>query len=117
MYNIINADGHVRYADIIYKLEKECFPGEYWSCEAIAGELNKENTYFMIAYDDDKIVGYFCFSFLLGEAELERICVLPEYRRKGAGSEMLSFAIDYLKEHEDKIIMINEKQLKEVLGL
>ena len=25
--------------------------------------------------------------------------------------------IDYLKEHEDKIIMINEKQLKEVLGL
>lgn len=25
--------------------------------------------------------------------------------------------IDYLKEHEDKIIMINEKQLKEVLGI
>jgi hypothetical protein len=25
--------------------------------------------------------------------------------------------IDYLKEHEDKIIMINEKQLKDVLGL
>lgn len=25
--------------------------------------------------------------------------------------------IDYLKDHEDKIIMINEKQLKDVLGL
>lgn len=25
--------------------------------------------------------------------------------------------IDYLKTHEDKIIMINEKQMKEVLGL
>ena len=25
--------------------------------------------------------------------------------------------IDYLKEHEDKIVMINEKQLKDVLGL
>ena len=25
--------------------------------------------------------------------------------------------IDYLKEHDDKIIMINEKQLKDVLGL
>ena len=25
--------------------------------------------------------------------------------------------IDYLREHEDKIIMINEKQLKDVLGL
>ena len=64
MYNIIKADVNSEYTHIIFNLEKKCFPGEYWSYDAIAGELNKENTYFMITYDCNELVGYFCFSFL-----------------------------------------------------
>ena len=55
-------------------------------------------SYFFIAYDRNTPIGYFCFSYFLGEAELERICVIPDYQRKGVGSQMLSYAIDYLRE-------------------
>ena len=33
------------------------------------------------------------------------------------GEKEILKKIDYLKEHEDKIVMINAKQLKDVLGL
>lgn len=98
MYTVVEVNGKTDYADILHKLEIECFPHEYWSYEAIVGEIAKENTHFVVAYDRNTPIGYFCFSCLLGEAELERICVIPDYQRKGAGSQMLSYAIDYLRE-------------------
>lgn len=98
MYTVIEVDEKADYTDIIHKLEMECFTQEYWSYDAILSEITKENTYFFIAYDRNKPIGYFCLSFLLGEAELERICVIPYYQRSGAGSQMLSYAIDYLRE-------------------
>ena len=98
MYTVIEVSGKTDYADILHKIEMECFPQEYWSYDAILSEITKENTHFVIAYDCNKPIGYFCFSCLLGEAELERICVIPYYQRSGAGSQMLSYAIDYLRE-------------------
>ncbi len=50
-------------------------------------------------YDKDKIVGY--YSLLMQEnkeCELNNLCVLPAYRHKGIGEELLEHAFEFAKE-------------------
>ena len=53
----------------------------------------------MFAYiDDDKIVGYFSLIPQKdGNLELNNLAVLPNYRHKGYGAEMIRYAVDTAK--------------------
>ncbi len=49
-----------------------------------------ENGRKMFAYfDSDKIAGFYSLEFYDGDCELNNLCVLPEYRRKGVGGELI----------------------------
>ena len=64
---------------------------------------------FMFGYfdSDGKIIGY--YSLLMqdkGECELSNLCVLPEYRHKKIGQELLQYAYRQAKAHERNKINI-----------
>ena len=66
--------------------------------ERLDWHLNGEHRPMYAFFEDEKIVGY--YSILLqenSECELNNLCVLPEYRHKGIGEELLLHAFKVAK--------------------
>lgn len=99
MYNIINAINRETHVNDIFCIEKACFPGDFWSKEVIKQNIDSANSIQLICYDGNIPVAYADLSFVLDEAELNRICVIEDYRRTGVAS----FLLDSLKNETQKI--------------
>lgn len=64
-------------------------------------EFENESTHFVL-YDGSTPVGAGRFRDLNGYGKIERICVLPEYRGKGAGKQIMEFIHEYAKSQHFK---------------
>ena len=51
---------------------------------------------------ENNLIGYCAIDDLIFEAELLRICVHPQYRKKGIGEGLLLFAINHLKKSSNQ---------------
>ena len=51
--------------------------------------MTEEDSYFAVAITDGKIVGYINTTYVLDEMNLNRICVLPQYRKMGAAGSLM----------------------------
>ena len=62
----------------------------------------KENEFSktLIIMDDDKLVGYINYWILFDHAEINKICVDDEYRRKGYASLLMEKAFEAFKKAE-----------------
>lgn len=93
MYSILPLSEE--FAEPLSLLEQECF-ADPWSEAAIRSAFAYPNTLIFGLFSDDELVGYYFSSFILQEAELMNLCVLPAYRRQGLGTELLSHLKDIL---------------------
>ena len=67
-----------------------------------------KNSKDMFAYFiDDKPVGYYSLSFNDNECEINNLCVLPEYRHKNIGKQLLNHAIEFAKEKGNKWVNVS----------
>ncbi len=71
----------------IFKLEKECFVSDAWT-ESAVEEAVLGNKYLVCSLDDE-LVGYVCFSHILDEAEILKIAVKTDHRRRGVASILI----------------------------
>jgi len=73
----------------IYDIEQACFVEPYTreqlTYEFSENPLNK----ILVAYDEDKIVGFVDYMITFNSATISQIAVLPNYRKKGLGSKLL----------------------------
>lgn len=73
----------------IYDIEQTCFVEPYTReqlmYEFSENPLNK----ILVAYDEDKIVGFVDYMITFNSATISQIAVLPNYRKKGLGSKLL----------------------------
>lgn len=67
-----------------------------WSREALTAELAKATTRSWCFEDDDGLAAYALFQVVADEAELLRIAVDPEQRRRGLGRRLLDHALEEL---------------------
>lgn len=74
----------------VYAIECQCF-SQPWSVESLIGELtrNSDISYYVVAEDDGKIVGYAGIWIMFDEAHMTNIAVIPEYRRKGIARRII----------------------------
>ena len=74
----------VRMADLnaIAELEKAAFQ-DFWPAEMLACEIEHPRAILLLALRDGRPVGYAAFRHAAGEAELLRLAVRPEERRRG----------------------------------
>lgn len=72
----------------LFELESSCFP-DPWSRKSIRDTMKEEQSYFAVAVSDGKIIGYINTTYVLDEMNLNRICVLPQYRRVGAAGNLM----------------------------
>lgn len=72
----------------LFELESSCFP-DPWSRKSIRDTMKEERSFFAVAVSDGKIIGYINTTYVLDEMNLNRICVLPQYRRMGAAGKLM----------------------------
>lgn len=69
-------------------IEKSCFSIP-WTEKSIEDSVSNENTFFNIAYVGEEPAGYMSMQVVLGEGDIMRVAVLPQYRRHGIGRTLL----------------------------
>ena len=83
--------------DSIMKIESSGI-AHPWTRDSIEALINDENKIAMKAFlDDGSVLAYVGASYVLDEAEIGNICVLPGYRGMGVGKSLLNALIDELK--------------------
>ena len=77
-----------------------------WTRDSIEALINDDNKVALKASDDDKLIGYVGASYVLDEAEIGNICVLPGYRGQGVGRKLFDELTKYLKESGINVIFL-----------
>ena len=72
----------------IAALEKICF-SDPWSETSISSELNNPLSLWLVALDNDRVVGYVGSQTVLDGADMMNIAVDPAYRRQGVAAELI----------------------------
>lgn len=98
----------------IMELEKASFGNDSWSRPTMRAELMAPHTYYLVAFLDQKIVGYAGLSKVASSssADIQTIAVSDSHRRTGIGRELMQMLIEqaskllatevYLEVREDK---------------
>ncbi|NLW53142.1 MAG: ribosomal protein S18-alanine N-acetyltransferase [Tissierellia bacterium] len=103
--------------DRLVELEDICF-AKNWSSQTLKGDLKNLLSYYYVIEEDEKIIGYYNFLLIAGEASFNRICVLPEYRGTGAGEMMMKHFFDnHINEKIDSVILEVELENKPAIFL
>lgn len=79
-------------------IEKQCFGRDAWSIQSLIGEFNNDFSHLFAQEIDGKIVGYACVRIMYEEAQICNVAVVPEHRRKGIATELLSTLAAFAKE-------------------
>ena len=75
-------------------LEASCFR-ESWSEEVLRESFGKPWNLFYVAEEGGGLAGYGAACAIAGEGEIQRIAVLPEYRRLGVGRKMMEAMVNH----------------------
>lgn len=75
-------------------LEQLCF-AESWSYSLLEAGIHSPYDVYFVWEQEERIFGYCCLRLLAGEGEIQRIAVLPEYRRLGVGRKMMEAMVNY----------------------
>lgn len=78
-------------------LEKECF-ADPWSEKSVASELENELALWLVAVEDNTVMGYIGSQSVLGEADMMNLAVSPAYRRQRIGEKLVQALIAALKD-------------------
>ena len=70
----------------------------FWSYNVLKQELENKNTTYIVAKENDEIIGFAGLSTCLDEATLNNIVVKKSYRNRGIGGELLESLIEFCSE-------------------
>lgn len=87
---------HVR---AVAGLEKICF-ADPWSEASIAGELNNPLSLWLVALENQHVVGYVGSQSVMGEADMMNLAVDPDHRRQGIGASLVEALVRALFEQQ-----------------
>ncbi|MCP1224985.1 GNAT family N-acetyltransferase [Sebaldella sp. S0638] len=96
--------------DEIRNINNICFNGEYES--KLADNIRKGDNFILslVAEDNGKIAGHIMYSRIkIGDIDsvaLAPMCVLPEYQKKGIGTDLIKESFKYLIEMNEKNIVV-----------
>lgn len=90
---MIITDGQGVHADGIDCINRASF-SLFWSRALVEEDLKNPNSFYAVAEDNGKILGYASMTVIAGDANLTNIAVLPEERRRGIAQALLSRLTD-----------------------
>ncbi len=99
----------------IYNIENASFKDSY-SIESLKKEISLSFSRIFVAKENGKTVGYCIIWTIKNEAEIHRIAIAPEYRKRGIGKQLLKTVLKLLKEErvEKVFLEVSEKNFPAV---
>lgn len=89
----------------IAELEILCF-NDPWSSNSIASELENRLSLWLVAIEDDKVIGYVGSQTVLGETDMMNIATHPDHRKQGIATALIDTLIAGLKERGSHSLML-----------
>ena len=89
----------------VAELEKLCF-ADPWSEMSIASELGNIWSYWLIAEDDNRVVGYIGTQSSIDETDVMNVAVHPDWRRQGVAENLITHLIQELKKRGSHALML-----------
>lgn len=80
----------------VAELERRCF-SEFWSYGILEAGICSPYDVYYVLIKEAHIIGYGNLRVLAGEAEIQRIAVLPEFRGLGAGRQLMDAMVGYAR--------------------
>ena len=78
------------------QMEKLCF-SDPWSEAAFSYELGNPLSLWLVAAEDDLVLGYVGSQTVMDESDMMNLAVLPQYRRQGIGEKLVVSLMEQLK--------------------
>ena len=101
-----------RHVTQVAELEKLCFH-DPWSEKSIAGELNNLLSLWVVAVEDDRVVGYVGSQTVCGESDMMNIAVHPDYRRRGIARSLVEYLIRELANRGSECLTLEVRSSNE----
>ena len=86
-------------------LEKICF-ADPWSEMSIASELQNLWSYWLVALEDDRVIGYVGSQSSIDEADIMNVAVHPDFRRQGIAETLINRLVADLKERDIHALLL-----------
>ncbi|MEY4898551.1 MAG: tRNA ((37)-N6)-threonylcarbamoyltransferase complex transferase subunit TsaD [Actinomycetota bacterium] len=92
----------------VHGLEQVLFPDDAWPFDKLDDDLRSPYAHFLIAEDEDRVVGYAIAQYLTGNdvADIQNIAVVESHRRRGVGAELLDALVSWTVENGASAIML-----------
>ena len=82
-------------------LEKLCF-ADPWSENSVAAELEHDYSLWVVALEEDTVVGYVGAQISFEEADMMNVAVHPDHRRKGIAESVIDALIAQKKAESER---------------
>ena len=79
----------------IAELEKLCFH-DPWSENSISSEVDNKLSLWLVAIEDNRVIGYVGSQTVLGETDMMNIAVHPDHRKKGVATALINELVSSL---------------------
>ena len=86
-------------------LEKICF-ADPWSEMSIASELQNLWSYWLVALEGDRVIGYVGSQSSIDEADIMNVAVHPDFRRQGIAEALINRLVADLKERDIHALLL-----------
>lgn len=83
----------------IAMLEQVCF-SDPWIESSVRSELTNPLSLWLVALDQNAVVGYIGSQSVLGEADIMNVAVAPDYRRHGIATMLLNALQEELRKND-----------------
>ena len=97
----------------VAELEKICFGSAAWSEKSIASELNNALSLWIVAVEDEKVLGYVGSQTVMGETDMMNVAVHPDYRKQGIAIGLITELIGALKKRESYCLTLEVRASNE----
>ena len=84
--------------DDVLALEQLCFPDDPWGRISFENELTNSLSVFLVAKDEERVIGYGGVWLMYDAGNITNIAVHPDYRREGIGSKILTLLTNICEE-------------------
>ena len=80
----------------VAELEKLCF-SDPWSENSVASELKNKLSLWLVALEENTVVGYIGSQTVIDETDMMNVAVHPDHRRKGIAKALVCALVEELK--------------------